>query len=240
MTKKTTIRQSTIAIWGGEQEHAPYERATQVPVVHSVSFGYDDIDIWHDVALGKRAGHIYSRNTNPTVRAFEEKTRDLEGAEAATSFSSGMAAISNTFFTFLRPGDRVVSIKDSYGGTNRMFTEFLPAFGIKVALCATSDHAKIEAEVARSPTSPGCRRRRTRPAPWSRSTTPSPRRSTRTRWRSAPTSSSTAPPSSSAGMPTRSAASSAAARNSCGNCSTSARSTARCWRRWTPTTCCAA
>jgi cystathionine gamma-synthase len=165
MTKKTTIRQSTIAIWGGEQEHAPYERATQVPVVHSVSFGYDDIDTWHDVALGKRAGHIYSRNTNPTVRAFEEKTRDLEGAEAATSFSSGMAAISNTFFTFLRPGDRVVSIKDSYGGTNRMFTEFLPAFGIKVALCATSDHAKIEAEVAKgckllyleSPTNPTCK-----------------------------------------------------------------------------------
>ena len=130
--------------------------------MHSVSFGYQDIDTWLAVALGQETGHIYSRNTNPTVRAFEEKIRDLEGAEAATSFSTGMAAISATFFTFLRPGDRVVSIKDSYGGTNKLFTEFLPAFGIHVQLCDTSDHAQIEAEVARgckllyleSPTNP--------------------------------------------------------------------------------------
>src|SRR5262249_50251009 len=143
------VSKATLAVWGGEQEHAPYERATQVPVVHSVSFGYDDVDTWHDVALGKKAGHIYSRNTNPTVRAVEEKIRDLEGADAATSFSTGMAAISNTLFTFLQPGDRIVSIKDSYGGTNRMFTEFLPAFGIKVTLCATTDHAAIGKEIAK-------------------------------------------------------------------------------------------
>ncbi|HZP88543.1 MAG TPA: cystathionine gamma-synthase family protein [Burkholderiales bacterium] len=160
--KKRAVGKATTAIWGGEQEHAPYERATQVPVVHSVSFGYEDIDTWHAVATGKQKGHIYSRNTNPTVRAFEEKLRDLEGAEAATSFSTGMAAISNALFTFLRPGDRIVSIKDSYGGTNRMFTEFLPAFGIKVQLCATTDHEAIEREVAKgckvlyleSPTNP--------------------------------------------------------------------------------------
>lgn len=153
---------ATIAIWGGEQEHERYERATQVPVVHSVSFGYDDIDTWLAVALGQEKGHIYSRNTNPTVRAFEEKIRDLEAAEAATSFATGMAAISATFFTFLRPGDRVVSVKDSYGGTNKLFTEFLPAFGIRAELCDTTDHAQIEAELAKgckllyleSPTNP--------------------------------------------------------------------------------------
>src|SRR5580658_6991135 len=153
---------ATVAVWGGETEHEPYERATQVPVVHSVSFGYRDFETWHDVALERAEGHLYTRNTNPTVRAFEEKVRDLEAAEAATSFSSGMAAISATFFTFLRPGDRVVSIKDSYGGTNKLFTEFLPAFGIESTLCATGDHAAIEAEIARgckllyleSPTNP--------------------------------------------------------------------------------------
>src|SRR5271155_1949491 len=144
MPKKTTI-----AGWGGETDHEPYERATQVPVVHSVSFGYHDLDTWQAVALGREPGHIYSRNSNPTVRAFEEKIRDLEGAEAATSFSSGMAAISGTFFALLRPGDRVVSIRDSYGGTNKLFTEFLPAFGIEVRLCATTDFAQLEAEVAR-------------------------------------------------------------------------------------------
>ncbi len=156
---------STTAVWGGETDHEPYERATQVPVVHSVSFGYPDVDIWQAVALERAEGHIYSRNTNPTVRAFEEKIRDLEGAGAATSFSSGMAAISATFFTFLRPGERVVSIKDSYGGTNKLFTEFLPPFGIVASLCDTSDFAQIEAEVARgckllyleSPTNPTIR-----------------------------------------------------------------------------------
>ena len=140
---------ATTAVWGGEQGHEPYERATQVPVVHSVSFGYEDIDTWHAVALGKEPGHIYSRNTNPTVRAFEEKIRDLEGAQAATSFSTGMAAISATFFALLRPGDRVVSVKDSYGGTNKLFTEFLPQFGIDVRLCDTSDFEQIESEVGR-------------------------------------------------------------------------------------------
>src|SRR5262249_8060650 len=133
----------TVSIWAGEQDRETYERSTQVPVVHSVSFGYRDIDVWHAVALGKEEGHIYSRNTNPTVRAFEEKIRDLEGAEAATSFSSGMAAISATFFALLRPGDRVVSIKDSYGGTNKLFTEFLPAFAIQPQLCTTEDPAQI-------------------------------------------------------------------------------------------------
>jgi len=138
---------ATVCVWAGERSHDSYERSTQVPVVHSVSFGYQDIDTWHAVALGKEEGHIYSRNTNPTVRAFEEKIRDLEGAEAATSFSTGMAAISATFFTFLRPGDRVVSIKDSYGGTNKLFTEFLPPFGVRVRLCDTSDFTRIEAEI---------------------------------------------------------------------------------------------
>jgi cystathionine gamma-synthase len=140
---------STLAVWGGETDHEPYERATQVPVVHSVSFGFRDFESWQDVALERTEGHIYTRNTNPTVRAFEEKIRDLEGAEAATSFSSGMAAISATFFALLRPGDRVVSIKDSYGGTNKLFTEFLPPFGIEVRLCETSNFVEIEAEVAR-------------------------------------------------------------------------------------------
>ncbi len=149
MSQTKQVNKATLSIWGGETEHALYERSTQVPVVHSVSFGYKDIDTWHAVALEKEEGHIYSRNTNPTVRAFEDKVKELEGAEAATSFTCGMAAISNTFGTFLRPGDRVVSIKDSYGGTNKLFTEFLPPMGIEVTLCNTTDHEEIEAEVAR-------------------------------------------------------------------------------------------
>ena len=90
MTDKNTPKTpglSTLCIWSGEQEHELYERSTQVPVVQSVSFAYKDIDTWHKVALEEEPGHIYSRNTNPTVRAFEDKVKELEGAEAATSFS---------------------------------------------------------------------------------------------------------------------------------------------------------
>lgn len=151
----------TRAVWSGEQQEH-WAGATQVPVSLSVSYGYRTVEEWLDVALGRKSGHIYGRNTNPTVEAFENKIRDLEGAEAATSFASGMAAISNTLFTLLSPGDRVVSIKDTYGGTNKLFIEFLPRFQIQVSLCETTDHAAMEAAISQgcnlvyleSPTNP--------------------------------------------------------------------------------------
>ncbi|MFC0271496.1 cystathionine gamma-synthase family protein [Metabacillus herbersteinensis] len=142
------IKVGTKAVWAGEKEYLVHG-ATQVPVVLSVAYGYDDMDEWYDVAIGKKKGHIYGRNTNPTVQAFEDKLKILEGAEAATSFSTGMAAISNTLSTFLLPGDRIVSIKDTYGGTNKIFTEFLPRQQIDVVLCETGNHEAIEAEVAK-------------------------------------------------------------------------------------------
>ena len=147
MLEKKKIGKSTLSIWAGEQEHELFERSTQVPVVHSVSFAYKDIDTWHKVALKETDGHIYSRSTNPTVRAFEDKVKELEGAQSATSFASGMAAISNTLATFLKPGDRIISIKDSYGGTNVIFNEFLPPLNIDVCLCDTGDYKQIESEI---------------------------------------------------------------------------------------------
>ena len=137
----------TQAVWAGEETYL-VERATQVPVVYSAAYGYPDVDAWLEVAQGKRAGHIYSRNTNPTTHAFEEKVRVLEGGEAATSFATGMAAISNSLFALLSPGDHVVSVKDTYGGTNQMFVDFLPHIGVTVELVDTTDHEQIEATVA--------------------------------------------------------------------------------------------
>ena len=142
---------ATLAVRGGE-DAARAHRATQVPIVYSAAFGYEDVDTWVDAALGRAPGHIYSRNTNPTVAAFEEKVRILEGAEAATSFSTGMAAVSNTLFALVAPGDRVVSVKDTYGGTNQMFVDFLPRIGVEVELCDTTDFEQIEAAIAK-----GCR-----------------------------------------------------------------------------------
>ncbi|MBW2594110.1 MAG: cystathionine gamma-synthase family protein, partial [Deltaproteobacteria bacterium] len=117
---------------------------------------------WRQVALGEKQGHIYSRNTNPTVQVFEEKVQSLEDAEAATSGSTGMGIISSTLFALLSPDDRVVSVKDTYGGTSLIFTEFLPRFHIQVTLCDTTDHEQVEKEVAKgckilyleSPTNP--------------------------------------------------------------------------------------
>lgn len=74
--------------------------------------------------------------------------RLLEGAEAATSAATGMGIISNTLYAFLTPGSRVVSVNDTYGGTNKIFTEFLPRLGVEVVLCDTTDHAAVEAAIA--------------------------------------------------------------------------------------------
>jgi cystathionine gamma-synthase len=127
-----------------------------------VTFEYDDVEQWGAVAAGDREGDIYSRNTNPTVRAFEQVAAALEGAPAAIGFASGMAAISNTLLALLSPGDRVVSVRDTYGGTHKIFTESLPRFGVDVELCDTDDHEALEWEIARgcdvlyleSPTNP--------------------------------------------------------------------------------------
>ena len=143
---KQSSKRSTQAIWAGEGEDL-HARSTQVPVFLGVSYHYDDLDTWHDVALEKEEGHIYSRNTNPTLQALETKVAALEGAEEGTSFATGMAAISNTLMTLLSPGERVVSVKDTYGGTNKIFNDILPRFNVDVMLCETTDHEMIEAEI---------------------------------------------------------------------------------------------
>jgi len=142
------FNKATTAVWGGEGTSST-EGTVTTPIVNSVAFAYHDLEEWHHVSLGNAPGYIYSRNTNPTVHALEEKIRLLEGAEAATSFSTGMAAISNTLFTFLTAGKRVVSLKDTYGGTSKIFLDFLPKYQVQVTLCNTTDHVEIEAEIAK-------------------------------------------------------------------------------------------
>ena len=138
------ISRATQAVWAGEQESL-LSGATAVPVSLGVAHGYPDVESWQAVALGQAPGHIYGRNTNPTVHAFEQKIRALEDAEDATSFATGMAAISNTLFALLAPGNRLVSVKDTYGGTSQIFLNVLPRWGIDVVLCDTADAAAVEA-----------------------------------------------------------------------------------------------
>jgi cystathionine gamma-synthase len=75
------------------------------------------VEAWRAAGTGEGPGYIYSRNRNPTVELLEEKIRILDGAEAATSFATGMGAVSGVLYTFLSAGDRVVSIRDTYGET---------------------------------------------------------------------------------------------------------------------------
>jgi cystathionine gamma-synthase len=142
------FKKGTTAVWGGEGNVETTEAVT-TPIVNSVAFSYHDLEEWHQVSLGKAEGYIYSRNTNPTVQALEQKIRLLESAEAAISFATGMAAISNTLFAFLTAGKRVVSLKDTYGGTSKIFLDFLPNYKIDVTLCNTTDHNELEMEIAK-------------------------------------------------------------------------------------------
>lgn len=140
----------------------PHLHTINTPIVENVAFAYADLETWRAVALHQQPGDIYGRNSNPTVRAFNEKMAALEGAEDATDFSTGMAAIHTTLFALLSPGQRAVTIKDAYGATYLHFTQILPRFGIRCQVCDTSDEAAILASIAQgcdvlyleSPTNP--------------------------------------------------------------------------------------
>ena len=118
------------------------------PIVESSAFAYPDFDTWRAVALKRAEGDIYSRNSNPTTTHLERKVAALEGAEAATSFATGMAAISTTLFALLSPGQRAVTVRDAYGATYLHFTDILPRFGIECQVCPTEDHGAIEDVIA--------------------------------------------------------------------------------------------
>jgi|SRR5579862_4056387 len=151
----TTINGSpsmeTRVVWSSEEGPFPYNAAV-VPIVSAATFAYPDLASWEAVATHRAPGHIYSRNSNPTVDVLERKVASLDGTDQALAFATGMAAISSTLLALLSPGDRVVSIKDTYGGTNVLFAEFLPRFSIGVTLCDTTDTNRIETEIRN-----GCR-----------------------------------------------------------------------------------
>jgi methionine-gamma-lyase len=116
------------------------EGAVKPPIFQTSTFVFDtaeDGKAFFEVAYGLREkrgdetlGLIYSRLNNPSIEILEDRLTLWDGAEAAASFESGMAAIGTTFFTFLRPGDAVVFSEPIYGGTEYLLHEVLPEFGI--------------------------------------------------------------------------------------------------------------
>ena len=143
------IKPETKAVWAGETEPFPYN-STQAPTISSVAFSYKNMSEWLDVAKGTKKGHIYGRNTNPTVEFLENKIALLEKAESAVAFSSGMAAISNTLFALLKPKDRVIVGRDTYGGTSKIFMEYLPKFDIDVQFCDTTNTDIFKTEIKKN------------------------------------------------------------------------------------------
>ncbi|MVO14605.1 aminotransferase class I/II-fold pyridoxal phosphate-dependent enzyme [Parasedimentitalea huanghaiensis] len=103
------------------------------PIVQSSLFTFDSYESFEHRMAGHGSDPIYTRVQNPTVAAFEGLMAKSEKGEAAVGFASGMAAISSTLMTFLKPGDRVACIEHVYPDTYRLFERLLRPFGVEVS-----------------------------------------------------------------------------------------------------------
>ncbi|MBI2077511.1 MAG: aminotransferase class I/II-fold pyridoxal phosphate-dependent enzyme [Euryarchaeota archaeon] len=122
---------STVAVHAGER-YDPSTGAVGTPIYQNSTFYYprkpDGRGGW--VA---NEDFIYTRYSNPTVRAAEEKFAALEGAEAGLCFASGMAAVSASNLAFVKPGETIVAQANIYGGTTSLFNREFQRLGINVA-----------------------------------------------------------------------------------------------------------
>lgn len=90
---------------------------------------------------GEEVGLVYSRLNNPNLQIFEERIAAWDGSNCAAVFSSGMSSISTTMFTFLSPGDHVITTVPVYGGTFYLFEHILPKYGITTHQVMGGDNA---------------------------------------------------------------------------------------------------
>ncbi len=88
---------------------------------------------------GEQPGNIYSRFTNPTVRAFEQRLAAMEGGESCVATASGMAAIVATCMGLLQAGDRILAARSLFGSTTMLFDKYLARFGIATDYVPLSD-----------------------------------------------------------------------------------------------------
>lgn len=94
---------------------------------------------------GEQPGNVYSRYSNPTVRAFEERLAAMEEAESAIATSSGMAAILSTCMALLQVGDHVLCSRSVFGTTTMLLSKYLQKFGVAVTFVAPTDYDAWEA-----------------------------------------------------------------------------------------------
>ena len=119
----------TLSLHAG-QHPDPVTGARAVPIYQTTSYVFQDSD--HAAALFnlERAGHIYTRISNPTIAVLEERLAALENGVGAVATASGMAAMHLAIATLLNAGDHIVASSSLYGGTINLLAHTLPRFGI--------------------------------------------------------------------------------------------------------------
>ena len=136
----------TLSLHAG-QHPDPVTGARAVPVVETTSYVFRDCE--HAAALFdlERAGHLYSRISNPTVSVLEERVAALENGVGAVATASGMAATHLAIATLLSAGDHIVASAALYGGTVNLLAQTLPRFGVTTSFVSPSDHAAWRAAI---------------------------------------------------------------------------------------------
>ena len=182
--------------------------ARALPIYQTTSFVFDSADHAASLFNLQTFGNVYSRISNPTVAALEERVAALEGGRAALAAATGMAAQMVALLTLCRNGDHIVAARTLYGGTYSQLAVTFAQFGIDATFVDADDPRSVpRARSGRAPrrstprrsairsstsaTSRRSPRSRTAPASRSSSTTRSPRRTFAARSSTAPTSSST-------------------------------------------------
>jgi cystathionine beta-lyase/cystathionine gamma-synthase len=122
---------------------APSHNSLNTPIFQSSTFFLDDesYEMWRQ---GVPRSPVYTRYHNPSTRAVEKKIAQLEEAEDALVFSTGMAAICTTLLTFLSQGDRIVTTRNLYGGTVLALDQDFVRFGIDVTYVDVKDLIAVE------------------------------------------------------------------------------------------------
>lgn len=135
----------TLAIRAGQLRTAEGEHSE--PIFTTSSYVFDSAAEAAARFSGEQEGNIYSRFTNPTVRAFEERLAALEGAETCVATASGMSAILSTCLGLLKAGDHIVSSRSIFGSTTLLFTNYLAKLGIETSFVDLTDIADWQAAI---------------------------------------------------------------------------------------------
>jgi len=125
----------------------PVTGSRNVPIHQTTAYVFDDVD--HAAALFnlQTFGYIYSRLTNPTVAALEERVAALEGGRAAVAAASGHAAQLLAFYTLLDPGDHVVAARQLYGGSLTQLSHTFKRLGWSTTFVDATDPSAVAAAI---------------------------------------------------------------------------------------------